>query len=165
MNAFLLDAPVFVTRYTGGLGYLLIDQLFAQASQGRLCCSLLAPAEVVAALVRLRRRGRLTPVLLGSALFQFQLDVLQATHFTRLSLDGAQVEASLALIEKHQVESTEGVLVRVCLDHAASLRATGNDLVLVSNGRRVLQVARKEGLLTFNPETQTPAELQALLGP
>jgi hypothetical protein len=40
MNFFLLDAPIFIARYSAGPGYLLIDQLFAQASQGRLCCSI-----------------------------------------------------------------------------------------------------------------------------
>jgi hypothetical protein len=55
--------------------------------------------------------------------------------------------------------------VRIGLDHAASLRAAGHDLVLVSSKRRLLQVARKEGLVTFNPEIQTQADLEALLRP
>jgi len=51
------------------------------------------------------------------------------------------------------------------VDHANQLRGSGHDLVLVSSGRRFLQVARAEGLLTFNPETQTQAELDVLLRP
>jgi hypothetical protein len=165
MNSFLLDAPVFVSRYTSGPGYPLIDQLFAQASPGRLCCSILSLAEVVAALVRLRRCGKFTAGLFANAMLQFRLDVLQPTHFTKLSLGNAQVEASLALIDKHRLDSTAGLLVRICLDHAAALRTAGHDLVMVSSGRRFLQVARKEGLMTFNPEIETQADLEALLGP
>src|SRR5262249_31390186 len=137
----------------------------ARAVQGRLCCSVLSLAEVVAALVRLRRRGKYTPVLFHSAMLQFRLDVLQPAHFTKLPLDNSQVEASLLLIDKHQLDGSVGVLLRVCLDHAMRLRAAGHDLVLVSSGRRLLQVARKEGLLTFNPETESQSTLHALLGP
>jgi hypothetical protein len=165
MNSFLLDAPVIVTRYTSEPGYLLIDQLFAQASPARLCCSILGLAEVVAALVRLRRGGKCPPGLFASAILQFRLDVLDRASFTKLSIDRAQVEASLALIDQHQLESNEGILLRICLDHAVSLRTAGHDLVMVSSGRRLLKVARKEGLVTFNPETQTQADLEVLLGP
>jgi hypothetical protein len=143
----------------------LIDQLFAQVGHGQLCCSVLSLAEVVAALVRLRRRGKFTPGLFASAMLQFRMDVLQASAFTKLSLDSAQVEASLALIDKHQLDSSAGMLLRVCLDQAALLRTAGHDLVLVSSGRRLLQVARKEGLVTFNPETGSQIDLAALLGP
>jgi hypothetical protein len=165
MNSFLLDAPIFITRFTAGPGYLLVDQLFAQASQGRLCCSVLTLAEVAADLVRLRRQRRLTAAFVDSARQQLWLDVIQPKHFTKLPLDNTQVETALDLIDQHKIDSMAGILVRVCLDHAASLRAAGHDLVLVSTGRRLLQVARKEGLVTFNPETQTQADLAALLGP
>jgi hypothetical protein len=165
VNAFLLDAPVFVARYTTGPGYAWIDQLFAQVLQGRLCCSVLGLAEVVAALVRLRRRGTFTPGLFASAMLQFRMDVLQPSAFVKLPLDSARVEASLVLIDRHQLDSSAGLLLRVCLDHAVVLRAAGHDLVLVSSGKRLLQVARKEGLLTFNPETGSQTELEALLGP
>jgi hypothetical protein len=165
MNSFLLDAPVLVARYTAGPGYPLIDQLFVHASQGRLCCSMLGLADVVAALVRLRRRGTFTPRLFASAMLQLRLDILQPAHFSKLPVDYLQVEASLALIDKHQLDGPAGLLVRICLDHALWLRAAGHDLVMVSNGRRLLQVARKEGLATFNPETETQAALEAFLGP
>jgi hypothetical protein len=165
VNSFFLDAPIFVARYTAGPGYPLIDQLFAQISHGRLCCSVLSVAEVVAALVRLRRRGKFTPSLFAGAMLQFRVDVLQPAAFTKLSLDNAQVECSLALIDQYQLDGSAGLLLRVCLDHAVPLRAAGHDLVLVSSGRRLLQVARREGLATFNPETGSQAELEALLGP
>jgi hypothetical protein len=91
MNSFLMDAPVIIARYTSGPGYPLIDQLFAQASPGRLCCSILSLAEVVAALVRLRRSGKFTPGLFSHAMLQFRLCVLQPAHVTKLPLDRAQV--------------------------------------------------------------------------
>jgi hypothetical protein len=46
-----------------------------------------------------------------------------------------------------------------------TLRAVGNDLVLVACDRRLLRAAQAEGLLTFDPENQTQPELDSLLGP
>jgi hypothetical protein len=98
-------------------------------------------------------------------MLQFRWDVLQPTALVKLPLHNAQAEASLPLIDKHQLARTEGLMLRAALDHAVTLRAAGDDLVLVSLGRRLLQTARKEGLLTFNTETGTQAGLEALLGP
>jgi hypothetical protein len=165
MNSFLLDAPIFVARYTAGTGYQRIDPLFAPAIRGRLCCSVLGLAEVVATLVSLRRRGKYSPGFFAAATLQFRLDVLQPTHFAKLPLTSSQAEASLGLIDKHQLDSSSGILVRVCLDQAGQLRSAGHDLVLVSLSRRLLRVARQEGLLTFNPETGSDSDLTALLGP
>ena len=41
---------------------------------------------------------------------------------------------------------------------------TGDDLVLVTSDQRLLRAAQVEGVLTFNPETQTEGDLDALLG-
>jgi hypothetical protein len=165
MNSFVLDAPVFIARYTSARGYALIDQLLARASPTRLSCSVLCPSDVVAALVRLRRLGKLTAGSLANALLQFRWDVLLPAIFARLPLSAAQVEASLPLIETHQLDGAGGLLIRLCLDQAESLRPAGDDLILVSSSRRVLHAARNEGLLTFNPAVETQADLDALLGP
>jgi hypothetical protein len=47
----------------------------------------------------------------------------------------------------------------------AQLRAGGDDLVLVASARRLVQAGQAEGLTTFYPETQTQADLDALLAP
>jgi predicted nucleic acid-binding protein len=165
MNSFLLDAPVLVARYALGPGYLLADQLLALAAHGRVCCSILSLAEVMAALVRLRRRGRLTPVLFAAANLQFRLEVIQSAAFTKLTVSSPRVEAALALIDTHRLAGYAGILLRMCLDQVVQVRAAGHDLVLVSSNKRLLQVARMEGMLTFNPETRTQSELDILLGP
>ncbi len=40
-----------------------------------------------------------------------------------------------------------------------------DDSVLFTPDPRLLQVAQAEGLVTFNPETQTQADLDTLLAP
>jgi hypothetical protein len=61
----------------------------------------------------------------------------------------------------HQL--TDAILLRSALDLAANLRARGDDLVLVASGGRLQRAAQAEGLIVFNPETQTSADLDLLL--
>jgi hypothetical protein len=48
---------------------------------------------------------------------------------------------------------------------AASSQSKGDDLLLVSSDLRLLNAARKEGLTIFNPETESEAILDTILGP
>lgn len=69
----------------------------------------------------------------------------------------------MSVITKHSINATDAMLLRSALDVVANLRARGDDLVLVAADRRLLRAAQIEGLLTLNPETQTTADLDALL--
>jgi len=55
------------------------------------------------------------------------------------------------------------VILRSVLDLVATLRATGDALVLVTSDQRLLRAAQVEGVLTFDPTTQTESDLGALL--
>jgi hypothetical protein len=55
--------------------------------------------------------------------------------------------------------------LRIALDLVSAFRSRGDDLVLVAADRRLLQAARAEGLVVFDPETQTQTELDMLLAP
>jgi hypothetical protein len=69
------------------------------------------------------------------------------------------------LIERHSINATDSMILTCALDFALVERATGGDVILVSSDRRLISAAQAEGLLTFNPETQTTTELDALIGP
>ncbi len=66
------------------------------------------------------------------------------------------------LVEAHNINSTDGALLRAALDLRALLRAAGNELVLVAADQRLLRAADQEGLPTLNPEAGDLAALQAL---
>jgi hypothetical protein len=69
------------------------------------------------------------------------------------------------LIDRHSVNSTDGIILRAALDLAAALRARGDRLIVVSCDTRLLKASTTEGLATFNPESQSETDLDALLGP
>ncbi|MGH9768028.1 MAG: hypothetical protein ACREAB_11385 [Blastocatellia bacterium] len=53
--------------------------------------------------------------------------------------------------------------LRSALDLAADLRVSGDNLALVASDQRLLRAAQAEGLIVFNPETHTTADLDQLL--
>ena len=75
----------------------------------------------------------------------------------------ALVVSALAFIETHSLNATDAILLRSALDLAGELRSVGNDIVLMASDQRLLRAAKAEGLSTFNPETQSEADLNALL--
>ena len=71
--------------------------------------------------------------------------------------------AARQLIEMYSINNTDAYILQCALDEADKLRTAGDDLILVSSDRRPLAVAAKEGLLTFNPETDNQIYLDVLI--
>jgi predicted nucleic acid-binding protein len=163
MNSFLLDASALVQRYALEAGTARMNRLFQRAPRDRLRCLMLGAAEVVAALVRKRNGGRINSAVYASAVRSFRAEVLDAADFTKLAVSNALVNASIAFLDSHSVNSSDAVLLQAALDEAANLRSAGNDLVVVASDRRLLRAAQAEGLPTFDPETQSQADLDVLL--
>jgi predicted nucleic acid-binding protein len=162
MNRFFLDASGLAKRYTLEHGAERIDQLFA-APRDRLMCLTLGVAEVVSVLVRRRNGGQLPPAAFAQGMINLKAEVIDAADFATLSLADQVVLDSLPLIDRHSINSTDAVVLQLCLEVAGRLRAGGDGLVLVTSDRRLLKAAQAEGLSTFDPETQTQPELDALL--
>jgi predicted nucleic acid-binding protein len=165
MNFFLLDASALVKRYYAESGAVLVDHLFARASRDRLGCLMLGAAEVAATLIRKRNGGHITPAACAAAMAHFRKEVLAAADFTKHASDNSLIGTSILLLEKHPINSSDAILLQAALSLAPSLRSAGHNLVLMASDQRLLRAAQAEGLLTFNPETQTQADLDAFLGP
>jgi predicted nucleic acid-binding protein len=73
------------------------------------------------------------------------------------------VNAAAPLVAKHALNATDAVILRSVLDLVATLHTTGDALVLVTSDQRLLRAAQAEGVLTFDPTTQTEGDLDALL--
>lgn len=163
MNFFLLDDRALLKRYALESGTELIDHLFRQVARGRLACLLLSVADVLAALVRRRRSGRLTPVLFQGALIHLRAELLQATELVRFPADNDLILAALPLVERYRLGAVDSVLLRVALNAAQAHRASGHDLVLMTTKVGLRRAARQEGIVTFDPEAQSPSALDSLL--
>jgi predicted nucleic acid-binding protein len=165
MNFFLFDERVLLKRYALEPGTELIDHLFRQVSADRLACLMWSVAEVLAALVRRRRSGRLSAVLFQGALLHLRTELLSATDFVKWPADNALVMAALPLVERYHLGAGDSVLLRVALNAAQTRRAAGHALVLMTTKPSLGRAARREGIETFDPETQSGTDLYHLLGP
>ncbi len=165
MNAFLFDGSALVKRYSNEPGTALVNHLFARAPRTRLSCLMLGAAEVAAALVRKRNQGILTPAEYLTAAGELKAEVLDPVDFSKVPSDNALILASMRFLDRHAINATDAVVLESALQLAVPTRPTGNDLVLVTCDRRLLRAAQAEGLRAFDPENQTQAELDALIGP
>jgi hypothetical protein len=80
-------------------------------------------------------------------------------------VDNNLLLASLPFVEKYQHGAAGSVLLRLALNVAQAHRTTGNDLVLMTTKAAVRRAAQQEGIISFNPERQSQADLDGLLGP
>jgi hypothetical protein len=165
MNSFLLDAQALGKRFIPEQGTPLIDHLFARCPRRRLLCAMIAVADVVAMFVRRRQQGLFTPVLFSSAMLQLLLGILQPKTFPKLRSDNALIRKALDLLDRYELPPGDAIVLQTAINRASRLRSAGNELILVTPDPRLLPAAQGEGLRTFDPEAQTQADLDALLGP
>jgi predicted nucleic acid-binding protein len=165
MTSFCLDGSALAKRYVPEAGSVLMDFILDNVPEDRLYLLNIGFAEVVSVLVRKKNSGTITDGQFGQALLEFEKEIIQSLGKHLLSFDNLVAIDALALIIKHSINATDGVLLRVAMDVAQHLRAFGDDLVLVSSDKRLLHSAQAEGLSTFNPESQDQAAVAALVGP
>ena len=65
----------------------------------------------------------------------------------------------MPLIQAYSLNSVDAILLRSAVDITVPLWNTGNRLVLVSSDQRLNSTTESEGLLVFNPETDSQQDL------
>jgi predicted nucleic acid-binding protein len=160
-----LDASALAKRYFPEKGTPSVNHVFSRLPADRLVVLSVGLAEVAFVLVRTRNAGSLTAAEYSQGVRDFLAEVGTASSVRKQPADADLAFAAIPLIESHSINSTDAILLRAALDRAATLRPAGDDLFLVASDQRLLRAARAEGLKTFDPENESPADLDALLGP
>ena len=163
MNYFYWDASALGKRYAPEPGTPLVNYLFTSVPVARMLALYITLGELVSILVRRQNAGAIGDSDFALALTNASTEIVAAGDFPLQSVADSLVLASLRLIERYSVNATDALILRSALDAAGELRARGDDLVLVASDNRLVAAARAEGVLTFNPEAQDRAELDALL--
>jgi predicted nucleic acid-binding protein len=160
-----LDASALAKRYAPEAGSPVVDHLFARVPRDRMIVFSVGLAEVVSILVRKRNAGTLGARRYRNALRLFRTEFNGAASVHIIASDGPLAKAAYGFVETYSLNSTDALILRSALDAAALLRPAGDDLLLVSSDRRLIQAARREGVTAFNPEVESIPALDALLGP
>ena len=164
MNYFWLDANAIAKRYVVEKGTALINHFFTNVSSDQIICLFDSMDETRSVIVRKRNRADITLSEFNQAIQQFEVEVINSTEVLQMHATVNQKIAARKLIEDYSLNSTDAYILQCALDKANQLRATGNDLILVSSDKRLLNAARRKNLRRFDPETDTKTTLDVLIG-
>ncbi len=66
-------------------------------------------------------------------------------------------------LAKHNINSTDAVILRSVLNMKNRLAETGDKLILLSSDKRLIKAAKSENVDVFDVEVETLASLQKLI--
>ena len=145
-----------IKRYTEEVGSNKIDFLFQNVPLNRLMCLAIGVAEVFSICVRKRNDGRITRHHFEQAVGYLDNEVINTeSDFETVAAQNVLIWKSISLIDTHSINSVDAILLCSALDIATNLRNEKNELVLIASDQRLLRAAQTEGLLCFNPETDS----------
>ena len=165
MDYFFLDASALVKRYIPETGTPQMNYFFAKVPPYRMLCLFEGGGEVIFVFGRRRNEGGITSTRFYQIKQRFLIEVIHRAEVVKVIPIKNQIGRSWDLIEKHSLNSTDAILLQCALDRANELRIEGYNLVLVSSDKRLLRASQNEGLLTFDPETDSQAALDVLIDP
>jgi predicted nucleic acid-binding protein len=119
--------------------------------------------EIISVLVRKRNDGRLSLKLFNQAMVELNQEIIEGEAFSIASVDDELILAALDLIAQHNINATDAIVLRSCLNLQQVLQNQGHRLVLWSCDKRLLRAAQHEGVESFDPEVETRAQLQTFL--
>ena len=163
MIYFWLDANAIAKRYVVEKGTPLINYFFTNVSAERIVCLFDSMDETRFVIVKKRNMKEITPSEFNQAIQQFEAEVVNSTEVVQMHANVNQKEAARQLIHNYPINSSDAYILQCALDKANQLRTSGDDLILVSSDKKLVDAARSENLLTFNPETDSQTSLDVLI--
>lgn len=156
MYYFYFDASALVKRYTEETGSDKVDFLFQNVPLNRLMCLAIGVAEVFSICARKRNDGRITRHHFEQAVGYLDSEIINIeSDFETMPAQNILIWESIRLMDIHSINSVDAILLCSALNIAANLRNEQNELVLIASDQRLLRAAQTEGLLCFNPETDS----------
>ena len=161
MSLCFLDASAWLKRYTGELGWEVVETLFEENSARRLSVisTAISHAEVVAALTRFRNRTALEDAVFDAALRRMAED---EDGLLWLSVSDGAFWESTPLIVEHNLNATDAALLVALLDLRTRLQGVTAPLWAMTSDRRMARAAMAMGLPCIDPEAGSVREVRAL---
>lgn len=150
MAAYFLDSSALVKRYARETGTARVIGLFKPAARNRIYTARITFVEVISALTRRTRSGRLTPLATARSLARFRRAF--AGKFAIVEVTAPLVEAAAALAEKYVLRAYDAVQLAAVLQvNSERLTDGGTPITLVSADVTLNAAALAEGLAIDNP--------------
>ena len=163
MNYFWLDANAIAKRYVVEKGSSLINHLFSQVDAGRIICLFDSMDEARFVIVKKRNQGVITMNTFNQTIQQFETEIVNSTEVIQVHATIIQKESARKHIHNYPINSTDAYILQCALDKVNELRLIGDDLIMVSSDQRLINAAKTERILTFNPEANTQHTLDIII--
>ena len=160
---FYCDANALAKRYSKEIGTDLINEIFRRISLPQITALSLSILETVSILVRKKNDGRLPKADFDQVMINLRAELIDAPEFKAATIDDALVFSAVDFIAKHNISSTDAVILRSVLNLKARSDANGDRMILLTSDKRLVKAARNENVIVFDPEVETLASLQTLL--
>lgn len=162
MNHFILDASALVKRYVTEPGTPCLNVIMRQVGTDRRHCVSISALETLSIIVRARNGGRLPARQADAALALFHGETFGG-GVQIIPARNDVVFGAAPLLQRHNINSADAVLLRAALDLRAALRENEHDLILVASDERLLRAADRERFPAFDPETEDTTSLDNLI--
>ena len=157
------DASALVKRYSVEDGTELVNELFHQLPTRQMTCAMIGILEMISVLVRKQNDGRLSPTLFTQMMVELNEEIIVAEDFAIASVHDELILSALGLIAQHNINATDAIILRSCLNLQQVLQEQGHRLILWSCDKCLLRAAQQEGVDVFDPEIESKAQLLTLL--
>jgi predicted nucleic acid-binding protein len=152
------DASALVKRYAAEDGTALVNEIFRRIPLNQFTCATIGVLEIVSVLVRKHNDGRLSPQLFGQAMLELNQEIIKNEAFVITAIEDSLIIEALALIGRHNLNATDAIILKSCLDFRAGL--PNDRVILCTSDKRLGRAAHQEGLTVFDPEVDTLAQLE-----
>jgi len=149
---FYADSSVLVKRHVRETGTDWFAQIADPATGNTILSAQISQVEVISALQRRVRDGKLDAG--DAARLSDDFQALCAAEYRLIALTASVIERACLLLARHPLRAYDAVQLAAALSAHEALRAAGvADMTFLSADHRLLNAAIAEGLLAANPST------------
>ncbi len=163
MAIILWDASGLVKRYFREVGSDTVDAAINSPDAEQMAVTVWGYAECVAILHRKRNSSLIAESTYAAAVTSLQQEVLVSSRFRVLSIEDDRVLAGLALVVKHNLNSSDAAILATYLRFQQSLPPESPECFLAASDQRLVWASESEGLKTLNPERPSADGMAGLL--
>ena len=161
MAAPFWDASALAKYYISEEGSDSVAAVFEQVPIRSMATSVWSYAETFAILLRRRNAKIITDAVFTKTADQLREQIVDNADMQVLSVLDADVFASLAVMRRHNLNSTDAAILAMLLRTLPS--PVPPDFVLVAADKRLLRAANAEGMKTLDPAALPAPDVAAFL--
>ena len=150
MAAYFFDSSALVKRYAKEVGTSRVFSLVRRSAANHLYIARITGVELVSALTRRERAGRLSGSAVAKAIARFEREF--ANRYTTVEVSARLVAAAMKLARSHALRGYDAVQLAAAIEvHQARVAAGASALTIISADDPLNAAAVAERLLVDNP--------------